>query len=212
MTEFTEELRDRVQRLLATPEGIMMVPETRWVRVMNLEGISNSNVFFRFAQNVAIHFGGKLTLIARDAGEVLVRYEALEPFSGGTQAPTGAIFFLPEDEFDKMSVHYHRRVAEIASEKQLISELLASSIHGCVVAVPEWQWVHIQNLQPISNANHVFKFDENGGIDKGGTLQMRGRDGDRLLVEYTAPSATNGTSLPTGSIFFISVEDFEALG
>jgi hypothetical protein len=93
---------------------------------------------------------------------------------------------------------------------------LAAEI-GETAHVPEWQWVDVKNLDPVFNRwkdSLSLKSESTCGIAFGGIVKVIGKDGSRLLVEYTLPDKPldiGRTHCPSGVIFFIDNGAFSVM-
>ena len=71
-----------------------------------------------------IDFGGRVSEIGHDNGRVLVRYTP-GPGSGlGTECNEGDVFFVPGEDFDKMTAVYETRKRLEAEERAIVKRLI----------------------------------------------------------------------------------------
>lgn len=205
----------RVERLLTCAQQentdtpvVAMVPEHRWVKVMNLTGAHNGNGFHSFGDGASIKYGGELLVVAYDLDEVLVRHKAPTPGFGAC-ADTGTLCFIPCAEFSTMTTRYEEITANIAAEQELVHVLLEWPVPDpSNKPVTEHRWVQAMNLRGVMNANEDFEFGMTGSIDRPGILREIGRRNGRVLVEYVTGEHTAGAQLPTGSLLFVDEAEF----
>ena len=80
--------------------------------------------------------------------------------------------------------------------------------------VADWSWVNPVNppgtvLQRFSNGD--FPLSDTCGIMYGGSVTVQAEDEQGLLVRYTAPGPAGGTQCPSGVLFLLTREAFEAM-
>jgi|GEM_PF-6901192 len=74
--------------------------------------------------------------------------------------------------------------------------------------VPVFEWVKVQNPQPIANGNGEFKFGDTCSVQVGHVVKVRAVDGMDVLVEYQVPGIGFGAPCPNGVLFFTNKEAF----
>lgn len=107
-----------VTRVVLSKGDEAIVPRWMWVEVANERGVMSTNSLFRPGERCGIEFGGKVTVLDFDdeLPRVLVAYFSPVDEAMGTQCPTGAVFFLPVQEFATMTPRFE--AAKRAAEKQ----------------------------------------------------------------------------------------------
>lgn len=78
--------------------------------------------------------------------------------------------------------------------------------------IPDWEWVNVVNKFPVMqhfrNYGTPLAAGETCGVEAGGVITVREIQGDKLLLDYTAPGQPLGTRCPSGIQYFISRDDF----
>lgn len=73
-----------------------------------------------------IDYGGRVSEIGHDNGRVLVRYTPGPGDGLGTECNKGDVFFVPGEDFDKMTAVYETRKRLEAEERAIVKRLLAA--------------------------------------------------------------------------------------
>lgn len=84
---------------------------------------------------------------------------------------------------------------------------------GDTATVPGWRWVDVMNTQSVAKyqdepVEYQMIYGDICGIESGGSVLVKAIDGERLLLEYTAPGVHGGTPCPTGIVFFAPKDEF----
>lgn len=96
--------------------NVQTVPRWQWVDVMRGPSVSNNS------EHCGIDVGAEVSEIGRHGNRVLVQYST--PNGRGTECDTGDVFFLPTDEFERMTERYEALRRSQAEEQRIVSELL----------------------------------------------------------------------------------------
>ncbi|MBU0707357.1 hypothetical protein KKG41_03220 [Patescibacteria group bacterium] len=190
-----------------------------WVDVLNdkpvTQHFSNGESTLKKGETCGIEEGGTITVVKVNGQKLLVEYTA--PGSPmGTPCPSGVLFEIATSDFETMTAEYNR-VIEARSQKQLkVIEILGSMKRGDSASVPSWDWVDVLNPTPVTqnfrNGNFPLSYEETCGIEAGGIITVLGEmSSTTLLVEYTAPGSPMGTPCPSGVLFEIKKDDFNAM-
>lgn len=81
------------------------------------------------------------------------------------------------------------------------------------IPVPEWEWVEVVNsvLQKYSNGSRQLGPGETCGIEYSGKLVELSAEAGTVLVRYSAPGISIGTSCPDGVRFLISRTQLDSM-
>lgn len=82
---------------------------------------------------------------------------------------------------------------------------------GDTAYVDTWEWVDVKNLQAVPSGNNSFSYGDTCGVQQGGVVTVVGIVDNHLLVQYSIDGTMNGTSCPTGVIFFTTKKRFSEM-
>ena len=102
--------------------SLVIIPEHRWIEIVNEKVVNNGNVNFHYGDSAIIKKGRCLRKIGEDGDRVLVRYVSRDQF--GTNAPNGAMFFLPKGEFVQMTSDYLDKRRDEGKAKDTVKKLV----------------------------------------------------------------------------------------
>lgn len=76
--------------------------------------------------------------------------------------------------------------------------------------VAGWRPITVANPDGVSNETRSFRFGDQATIDSIGRLSLVGRDPDgNALMRYETPLSCTGNQAPSGTLFFLTREEFE---
>lgn len=90
--------------LASHAEMVILIPDAQWVTVVNPDqSLTNDNgVIYSFGDKCTLLRGSVVTRVAKDEGNILLRYHASSFF--GAECPDGTLFEVSYKDFLTMSV------------------------------------------------------------------------------------------------------------
>lgn len=126
VSEKTAETREAIIHTPPIQNGLpeyAIVDKWRWITIMNMETISNSNITFEFKETAGIEKGGIVRMVNVVGDYVLVKYQSPVEPTAGTRCPSGALFFLSKEEYASMSENFREDTERTLKQMSLVNSL-----------------------------------------------------------------------------------------